>query len=143
MVMPMTYLQAALHSGIAGRRADVPGSQHARSNASQTPLESAGGDCCIFLQTGSLLIKVTDSMTAAHACLLDYSSVYLEHCLGGVVFLAHPALVSELLPALPAAVKLPAAGTAPESSRRQRAPGSARGGLDLGYCQCVAVCACF
>ena len=143
MVMPMTYLQAALHSGIAGRSADVPRSQHARSNASQTPLESAGGDGCVFLQTGSLLIQVTDSMTAAHACLLDYSPVHFEQCLGGVVVLAHPAPVSELLPALPAAVKLPAAGPAPESGRRQRAPGSARGGLAFGCCQCVAVCACF
>ena len=100
--MRKIYLQAALRSGIPGRRADAPGSQHARSNASHMPLESAGGDRCVFLQIRSLLRCLMLSTRQLPTCLTtvnhSQSTEWPES-----VLLAHLALLGEPLPALPAA----------------------------------------
>lgn len=120
----------------------MPDSQHAHSNASQMPLECAGCDRSVFLQTRSLL-RCLILMSAAHACLLDHNPHFESSDSPELVLLAHPALLDELLPALPVAVKPPAAGAPAQSSRRQRASGRAGGGPRLGSRQCMVVRTCF
>ena len=104
-------LQAATRFAAADCGAIAPGGQHARSNASQMPLERAGTRRCVFLHPEKYA-EVRDTVALAHTCLRGLpllTSTSSQSSAWALQSPAYPAFLEMSLPALPALCKLPAA----------------------------------